>query len=84
MVAIAETRIENTTGSSRTRERLVERIREANPSATTGWLASFDEDALALYLDHLEAACEPRGRGARWVRPGDTRAIRRWEVRDDA
>jgi hypothetical protein len=85
MVAIAEPRFTETkSGSSSTRERLIERIREVNPSATTGWLASFDEEALALYVEHLEAAREPRGRGARWVRPGDTRAIRGWEIRDES
>lgn len=55
---------------------VLEAIRAINPSADVEYLARFDESALRLYLAHLESSRLPRGRGARWERPGDTRAIR--------
>jgi hypothetical protein len=58
-----------------TREQLFERIMSLNPTATVGFLSEFDEEPLRNYLDHLLAAQEPRGRGARWSRPGDAPAI---------
>lgn len=58
-----------------TREQLIDRIIEINPSATTTFLSAFEHSSLARYLDHLAAAEAPRGRDARWVRPGDTPAI---------
>lgn len=58
------------------RDRIVERIRAFNPSASRDFLGTFRPEALRLYLAHLAAtANEPRGRGAVWVRPADTPAI---------
>jgi len=58
-----------------TRARLVEEIVRVNRSATRAFLDRFNDQALRIYLDHLQFASVPRGREARWVRPGDTRAI---------
>lgn len=55
---------------------LLEAIRAINPTVELEYLLRFDESALRLYLAHLESSRQPRGRGARWERPGDTRAIR--------
>lgn len=60
---------------SMTRERLIERILEINPSATAAFLGEFEHGALARYLGHLISAEAPRGREARWVRPTETPAI---------
>lgn len=67
-----------------TEPQLVERILALNPSATEEYLQGFDRNALSIYLRHLLAALEPRGRQARWVRPGDTPAIVRAAPRADA
>ncbi|MDX2114947.1 MAG: hypothetical protein SFZ24_04900 [Planctomycetota bacterium] len=58
-----------------TREQLVLEIQGYNPSATLEYLGRFTTRALHRYLEHLQAASEPRGRMARWLRPGDTPAI---------
>lgn len=58
-----------------TREQVIDRIIQINPSATTRFLDRFAEAPLRTYLDHLVAKSAPRGRAARWCRPGDTRAI---------
>jgi hypothetical protein len=55
---------------------LIDAIRAINPTVDPEFLMRFDESALRLYLAHLESCRVPRGRGARWERPGDTRAIR--------
>jgi len=68
--------LESDSQSSRlTREQVVDRIITINPTATTDFLERFSEDSLARYLAHLMAASGPRGRHARWVRPGDSPAI---------
>lgn len=54
---------------------LIDEIRAYNPSAPSGFLASFTKRDLEVYLEHLASAKEPRGRAARWVRPGDTPAM---------
>ena len=56
-------------------EQLVARIQEFNPTASVGYLGRFSPAALERYLAHLCSASEPRGRAARWERPGDTPAI---------
>ena len=68
--------LECSSSSSRlTREQVVDRIIAINPTATSAFLARFPEDKLEKYLDHLVAASTPRGRHARWMRPGDAPAI---------
>lgn len=61
-----------------TREQLIDRIQSYNATASADYLVHFSIGALGRYLDHLIAASEPRGPGARWTRPGDTRAIQRF------
>jgi hypothetical protein len=68
--------LESSSSSSRlTREQVVDRILTMNPTATTDFLGDFPESSLLAYLEHLLAASQPRGRSARWVRPGDSPAI---------
>lgn len=68
-------------GSTRTtplrlsREQVVGQILTINHSATADYLAQFKEPELNKYLDHLLNSQEPRGRHARWDRPGDAPAI---------
>jgi hypothetical protein len=57
------------------RARLMDLICSVNPTATRSFLERFNDRALRLYRDHLEAAARPRGRGAAWVRPGETPAV---------
>ena len=57
------------------REVVLAHILDLNPSASEAFLASFTTRELELYRDHLLSAMEPRGRTARWVRPGDMPAI---------
>src|SRR5690606_30712756 len=49
---------------------LIDEIRAYNPSAPSAFLATFTRRDLENYLEHLGSAKEPRGRTARWVRPG--------------
>jgi hypothetical protein len=65
------------------REQLMLQIQSLNPTATIQHLARFSANALGLYLAHLNAACEPRGRMARWIRPTETPAIIGFETGDD-
>ncbi|MCC5786588.1 MAG: hypothetical protein JJU33_07805 [Phycisphaerales bacterium] len=58
-----------------TREQVVERIIFQNPTATPEFLGAFDDEALRVYLQRLDAASEPRGRRAVWVRRGSSSAI---------
>ncbi len=68
--------LESSSTSSRlTREQVVDRILSLNPTASREYLSQFRDEALGRYLDHLTAASEPRGRAARWIRPGDSPAI---------
>lgn len=57
------------------REQVVDQILTINHSATADYLAQFAERELNTYLDHLLNTQEPRGRHARWDRPGDAPAI---------
>lgn len=66
-----------------TREQLVLHIQSMNPTATAKRLARFSSRALGLYLAHLQATSEPRGRMARWIHPGETPAILAFEASDD-
>lgn len=58
-----------------TRDQVVDRIVSLNPTATRGFLEGFDEPKLSKYLEHLTEAQKPRGRDARWSRPGDAPSI---------
>lgn len=64
------------------RSQLIDGITALNPTATHEFLMSFDESALALYLEHLHAKLEESDPKRRWSRPGDTAAIRWREARD--
>ena len=66
---------EPVTSALLSREQVIERIMTLNPTAGVEFLEDFGERALRCYLDHLTAAQMPRGRMARWVRPGDTPGI---------
>lgn len=54
------------------REQVVDQIISINRSATAEYLDQFEQDSLDTYLNHLISAQQPRGRHARWDRPGDT------------
>lgn len=73
---------EPVTSAVLTRSQVIERLLTLNPTASVEFLEGFSERALRTYLDHLAAAQVPRGRMARWVRPGDTPAIVMAEPRD--
>lgn len=72
----------SSTSSRLTREQVVDRIITINPTASTTFLAKFNEESLGRYLDHLVASSGPRGRNSRWMRPGDSPAIMTREPRD--
>lgn len=73
---------EPVTSDTLTRGQVIERIMTLNPTAGVDFLADFSERSLRAYLDHLASAQIPRGRAARWVRPGDTPGIVMAEPRD--
>lgn len=58
-----------------TREQVVDRIIQINPSADAGFLGRFDPPELEIYLTRLERMAEPRGRRATWVRRATSPAI---------
>jgi hypothetical protein len=64
------------------RSQLIDGITALNPTATHEFLTSFDDSALALYLEHLHAKLEETDPKRPWSRPGDTAAIRWREARD--
>lgn len=55
-------------------EPLIGAIIEINPGAGRAFLRSFEVRQLESYLEHLRSGQTPRGRGARWVRSGETSA----------
>ncbi|QOJ01486.1 MAG: hypothetical protein HRU70_13725 [Phycisphaeraceae bacterium] len=58
------------------REQVIERILGINPTASSLFLSSFEDDQLRAYLEHLVVMMAPRGpRSAGWVRRGETPAI---------
>lgn len=57
------------------REQVVDQIISINRSATVEYLAQFEQKSLDVYLEHLLSSQRPRGRDARWDRPGDAPAI---------
>jgi hypothetical protein len=77
---VAQERIEEAFANGRTglsveRARLMDLICSVNPSASRDFLDRFSDRALRHYQDHLEAAAKPRGRGASWVRTGESPAV---------
>lgn len=50
------------------KRQLIDDIRKFNPTAAEQFLLQFDEQALAQYLDHLQAARERRIHISGWVR----------------
>ena len=58
-----------------TREQVVDRIIQFNPTATSDYLAAFEEMPLRLYLARLCELMGQRGKEARWVRPVGEPAI---------
>lgn len=71
-----DTDVASSHAAALTREQLLEQIQAFNPTASAAYLRRFSEADLAIYLDHLIATTEPRGRSnARWLRRGETRAI---------
>lgn len=71
------------TECSLSREQLILQIQSLNPTATIDHLVRFSARALGLYLAHLSAATEPRGRMARWIRPAETPAIVGFDALDE-
>lgn len=63
------------------RSRLVARILEMNPTASSEFLQTFNLHDLDAYLNHLQSAHQPRGRMARWIRPDNTPGIATSEAR---
>jgi len=61
--------------ATRSREQLVEAIRQENRSASLEFLLGFDDRALKTYLDRLQLIHGHRGRTSVWVRTGETPAI---------
>lgn len=72
LLDLTRSRADESVEPTLSRPQLVERIIAINPTATTSFLNRFRPDRLADYLDRLVATQEPRGRGSRWVRRGDT------------
>lgn len=54
---------------------IIDDILDLNPTADREWLNGFSPRSLALYLEHLQVASEPRGSARPWFRPGDSAAI---------
>jgi hypothetical protein len=72
--AVIEGATEHGPRSGLTREQLLDRILAMNTSATTAFLAEFSTASLDMYHEHLQAASQPRGRNARWIREARTSA----------
>ncbi len=56
------------------KNRIIDAIRELNPTAAAEWLATFTMDELREYHDRLMSLMDATA-GARWLRRGDTAAI---------
>ena len=52
------------------KNRIIDEIRELNPSAEHQWLESFSIQELEHYRDHLRITLEPAS-SARWIRRSD-------------
>lgn len=64
------------------REQLLDRIMDVNPTASPEFLGRFDDAALCVYLERLSWARQPRGPQARWVHRSETPAVLAHEPRD--
>jgi len=70
-------------GSERlTRSQVVDRILQMNPTATVDFLASFSDDEVREYLDHLQFVAMPRGRNSRWVPRSGVSAVAMYDSPD--
>ena len=58
--------------------RLIEEIRDVNPSVSVEWLSRFSVPELSHYLAHLRVMSLPRGRS--WERRDDLPAISAYEA----
>lgn len=58
-----------------TREQVIARIIELNPTATGGFLETFSDGELSSYLDHLSLTLAPRNERSRWCRPAGVPAV---------
>ncbi len=56
------------------RVQLIEEIRRHNPTAGEDFLAGFDDDALDIYLQHLQYGKKPRDVHNYWIRSAETAA----------
>jgi hypothetical protein len=56
------------------KNRLIDAIREINPTAAVDWLARFTEVELRDYYERLMGLLDPSP-GARWMRRGEAAAI---------
>ncbi len=61
------------------KHRLIDAIREINPTAAAEWLESFSAGELRDYYERLMALMDP-ARGSRWLRRGEAAAIFMREV----
>ncbi len=59
--------------------RLIDAIREINPTAATEWLARFTDVELREYYERLMTLLHPTA-GGRWLRRGNASAIFAREV----
>ena len=57
------------------RAKVVELILGINKTVAVEYLEQFKDRSLRNYLAHLETTAQPRGRGSRWERRGDSPAL---------
>lgn len=57
------------------KEKLVQDIRNENPTAHVDFLMGFNENALTDYLDHLRYKAKPRNEFVMWIRRHETPAM---------
>lgn len=84
MVAAVETPSPASLATTLSRSQLMERIGELNPTATSAFLARFNDSALGLYLEHLHAKLVDNDAKRPWRRPGDTPAILHFDPSEEA
>lgn len=57
------------------KQQTIDMIRQRNQSASSEFLAGFDEKSLETYLRRLSTVCNQRGRASRWVRETASPAV---------